>query len=72
MERGPWYNRSRWYSICSAHQNHDPECKLCQIGDWRNENKLKISSLVYKISPKIWIWWVNRKPLSFKNIHDNK
>ncbi len=23
-----------WYSICSKHRSHDPDCNLCQAGHW--------------------------------------
>lgn len=49
-----------WFSICSMHYHHDQTCDLCNSGRWVNVIRYKLSSLVYKISPKFWRWWVNR------------
>lgn len=24
----------KWHSICSAHQQRDPECPRCEVGNW--------------------------------------
>lgn len=56
---GPF--RYDWYSICSMHQIHDEKCRACCSGSWRNYWMLCISNVFYKLSPKLWIWWMNRK-----------
>ena len=48
-----------WYSFCSAHQLYSKDCKTCQSGNWHNVWKLHLSSLIYKISPKFWMWLFN-------------
>ena len=57
---GPW--RRDWYSICSAHQNGGPddECSRCRAGLWRNRWMHALGHVVYKLSPRLWRWWVNR------------
>ena len=51
--------KQEWYSVCSTHQKYQEDCDLCNHGRWVNVWLHKLSSLVYKISPKFWIWWVN-------------
>ena len=57
--RGKYLNKEQWLSLCSKHYNHDKDCELCNAGNWHNVFKLKISRAFYKLSPKIWIWWMN-------------
>ena len=28
-----------WYSFCSRHFWHDPECKICQTGGWQESSE---------------------------------
>lgn len=68
ITKGKWFWEYKWYSICSKHgKDAQPEmCEICNIGNWHNTWLSKISSLVYKISPKIWIWFANLTPLKFE------
>jgi len=56
-----WWKR-RWSSICSMHgwEGHQIECPACQAGSWTNIWKNKIGGVVYYISPKFWVWYMNR------------
>ena len=36
---GPW--QQDWYSICSRHHKYDPNCRLCQKGQWVNRPIIK-------------------------------
>lgn len=60
---GPF--RQEWYSICSAHRSHDPECPRCQSGRWINIYKAAGSSILYKVSPRLWRIWANRRNSGF-------
>lgn len=55
---GPW--RCDWYSICSHHRDHDPECKRCLTGRWVSHWAHAVGHLVYLSVPGVWRWWVNR------------
>jgi hypothetical protein len=55
---GPF--RREWYSICSAHRNDDPGCKMCQTGRWVNVWRLWCSQVIYRMHKPTWIWWANR------------
>src|SRR6478736_1833567 len=55
---GPW--RYDWYSVCSKHRHHDPDCRLCDCGSWVNNWWHLAGSLVYKVAPNLWRWWANR------------
>lgn len=55
---GPW--KQTWFSICSMHYYHDDTCNMCTIGSWYNDYRHFVSSLIFKVAPKFWIWWVNR------------
>lgn len=62
---GPF--RSNWVSICSAHFNHDPNCRTCQAGSWRNVSWAFVDHCLFKVSPRAWRYlhndvarWFNR------------
>jgi Cys-tRNA synthase (O-phospho-L-seryl-tRNA:Cys-tRNA synthase) len=59
IERGKFLWKQEWYSICSAHRDHNSECDMCTTGRWNNVLITRISSFVYKHFPKFWRWWVN-------------
>lgn len=54
-----------WYSLCSRHQHHDENCETCSHGQWKYRYSHKISKWVFKKCPKLWVWWMNRKPVKF-------
>lgn len=58
--RGWWLFKEQWSSICSRHYEYNPNCHLCNAGDWTNVPALWFSSLVFKLCPSLWRWWVNR------------
>jgi hypothetical protein len=55
---GPW--KKIWYSLCSRHRKSDTNCNMCKAGYYTNDWRHFLSSLVFKILPSFWIWWVNR------------
>ena len=58
--RGKGLKKEVWFSFCSAHYHYNKDCKLCNSGNWHNLLGHKISSLIYKISPKLWGWLINK------------
>ena len=58
--RGKGIFKEEWYSICSAHYEHNENCELCNKGMWVNVIKHKIGSFIYDHFPNIWRWYVNR------------
>jgi len=30
-----------WYSICSAHRSHDPDCGNCKAGSWNQIQRVR-------------------------------
>lgn len=57
--KGKFIFKSTFYSYCSAHGGDDPNCKICQAGQWSNNILSSISRFFYWLSPTIWRWWVN-------------
>ena len=49
MTRGKLWWKDEWYSLCSAHQEYDKDCEICQHGRWTNVWKLEISKIYYRI-----------------------
>ena len=58
-ERGEWYNKEHWYSICSKHREYEQDCDLCGTGEWRSVLGTKVSSIIYLIAPRLWRKWTN-------------
>lgn len=54
---GPF--RYDWYSICSAHQQIDLNCKRCQCGTWINNWKHSINYYLFEKELNFWRWWTN-------------
>jgi len=68
--RGKFFWKYEWYSICSVHYNHDPNCNMCTTGHWVNVWGHFFSGIVYKICPPIWRFFINLPPKK-KNFWDN-
>lgn len=66
-----WWKK-RWMSFCSRHFKYDDACNACNAGSWQTNGNKFVSGLVYKISPKVWMWWMNRpNSKARKLIEDN-
>lgn len=52
--RGMLWWKEGWYSICSAHYHHDPQCNLCTKGVWLNSWQLKYNQILFKIDKGLW------------------
>ena len=59
-DRGKYFRKERWVSFCSAHQTYNKECRTCNAGIWRNVWMMNISSFVYKKSPTLWKWCIEK------------
>jgi hypothetical protein len=57
--RGKGLRKERWYSICSAHGDHDKDCPRCQVGHWHNVFTIKISGWFHDHCYPLWYFWVN-------------
>jgi hypothetical protein len=58
--RGRGIFKEQWYSICSEHGVASKNCIRCECGHWTNICWQKITYSLYKLFPKVWVWWVNR------------
>jgi len=58
--RGIWLFREHFYSICSRHAIHDPDCDLCTTGHWHRDVSTSLSQRVFKLFPDLWRKWANR------------
>ena len=58
--KGKGLNKEIWFSICSMHFEHQEDCNMCNAGQWQKVWKYKLSSAFYKLSPKLWRWWINK------------
>jgi len=54
---GPW--KKRFYSFCSAHRIPKEGCKNCNSGTWSNVWSNGIECFIFKITPKIWLFFKN-------------
>ncbi len=50
----------RWFSICSAHHEHNDDCTVCDTGSWVFMPTYWLEHMLWKLSPKLWMWWSNR------------
>jgi hypothetical protein len=60
ISKGKLFWKKEWYSICSMHYLYNRNCELCRTGHWRNTWLAFIETFFYKVTPKLWMWWVNR------------
>lgn len=58
--KGSLFWKQRWFSICSMHYKYKEDCHICNTGGWTNVWQWKIGSLIYKLTPNLWKWWMNR------------
>ena len=67
-DKGRFFWRERWFSLCSAHQQYNKECKTCNVGMWENVWRNNIEKLVFIISPKLYKWLLKFKKVQLINI----
>jgi hypothetical protein len=68
--RGSYLHMEEWYSLCSRHREHQTLCIACNHGSWVNIYKHWFGSVVFHISPRLWMWWANRDRKEFVGTHD--
>ena len=62
ITRGKLWWKEEWYSICSMHGGiHLKDCHMCNAGGWYNVWEHNFQVVLYRISHKLWIWYINRK-----------
>jgi len=66
---GPW--RREFYSLYSNPKSQEEDINH-EFGVWHNVWLGKISSIVYKVSPKFWVWTINLPPLRYRILKDLK
>ena len=69
-DKGILFWKQRWFSICSAHQQYNKECKTCNVGCWENVWRTNIEKLVFIISPKLYKWILKFKKVETINIKE--
>ncbi len=58
--KGKFLFKQQWWSICSRHYVYDKECNICNAGHWEYTWVTKFNHLFFKISPRLWRWYMNR------------
>jgi hypothetical protein len=71
-ERGRFFWKKRFFSICSVHSRWEPTCKVCKHGSWMNVWQWRFEGVIFKLWPKLWIKWANRKNSHYKKFGNKK
>ena len=71
-DKGFFIFKKRWYSMCSAHQEYQQDCTLCNVGSWKNILIGKIESIINKISPFLYKKIQSYKKISLEQINEDK
>lgn len=50
-----------YLSICSRHQEWDPDCDLCQHGVWSDDRERAAEHVLFKTNPHEWLRRANRR-----------
>ena len=58
-EKGKFFWKKRWISICSIHLQYNENCNICNTGTWENVWLSSISGFIYDYFPNFWKWYVN-------------
>lgn len=58
-EKGKWFWKSQWYSICSKHYEYDENCNMCKHGSWVKDYNHMFSSLIFSFYPNLWKFYHN-------------
>lgn len=60
--------KQTWYSICSMHGEFNKDCIRCNIGSWKNNILLWISTLIFMKFFRLWRWHVNKYRTKFTKL----
>jgi hypothetical protein len=69
-DKGKYFCKERWFSICSAHQIYNKECSTCNVGTWENVWRTNIEKVVFIISPKLYKWLLKFKKVDIVKKQD--
>lgn len=58
-DRGKFFWKKRWFSICSAHMYYQEDCPRCNAGGWHNLWLLAISGFFHDHFYKLWFYYQN-------------
>jgi len=58
-EKGKFFWKKKWYSICSMHYEYNKDCNMCRTGVWKNVWSSNISEWIFDNFPNFWRWYVN-------------
>jgi hypothetical protein len=59
---GRWWWKKTWFSVCSRHYIDQPDCHMCQCGQYSNDLLLSVSHYFHNHHYILWRWWVDRRP----------
>ncbi len=71
-DRGKYFWKERWFSLCSAHKIYNKECSTCNVGTWENVWRISIEKVVFIISPKFYKWLLKFKKVEIKKQDEPK
>lgn len=67
-DKGKFFYKKRWFSLCSAHLQYNYECINCNTGTWKNVWRTNIEKVVFILSPKLYNWLLKFKKIQIINI----
>lgn len=69
-DKGKYFWKERWFSICSTHQKYNKECNTCNVGTWENVWRTNIEKVIFTISPKLYKWLLKFKKVEIVKKQD--
>ena len=69
-DKGKYFWKERWFSLCSAHQKYNKECNTCNVGTWENVWRTNIEKVIFTISPKLYKWLLKFKKVEIAKKQD--
>ena len=69
-DKGKYFWKERWFSLCSTHQTYNKECRTCNVGTWENVWRTNIEKVIFTISPKLYKWLLKFKKVEIAKKQD--
>ena len=69
-DKGKYFWKEKWFSICSTHQKYNKECNTCNVGTWENVWRTNIEKVIFTISPKLYKWLLKFKKVEIVKKQD--
>lgn len=69
-DKGKYFWKERWLSLCSVHQKYNKECNTCNVGTWENVCRTNIEKVIFTISPKLYKWLLKFKKVEIVKKQD--